>query len=267
MVPVAVRPAYCSQQTRPVKKLCPSLLLVLRGSRAPSTFLSCGTRLPCSLVDAVLSPSALFCIHRAHSRAWSTTPITPPNIGQSRHPVLPTSNFSLLLAVTVTVIVTATACCCCWCRCCARCLLVLQVSQGCQDCNVGPSSSCAATADLDVSALSHSYQHCPPVRRLSASLVFAAHLCVPNSCALKKEHKRVGRAHSPSINTLTAYIYPTVFEPSVSLAGVERVPPRHSNCRPLGYRVEPRPDHALVVDEQTGLRDTSLRVAPSFTSI
>lgn len=159
------------------------------------------------------------------TRAWSTTPITPPNIGQSHHPVLPTSNFfSRLLAVTVSVIVTATACCCC---CCCAVPAVSRAAsfQGCQDCNVGPSSSCAATADLDVSALSHSYQHCPPVRCLSASLVFAAHLCEPNSCALKKEHKRVGRAHSPSINTLTAYIYPTVFEPFVSVAGVERLLP------------------------------------------
>lgn len=41
---------------------------------------------------------------------------------------------------------------------------------------------------------------------------------------LKKEHKRVGRAHSPSINTLTAYIYLTVYEPIVSLAAVERGP-------------------------------------------
>lgn len=79
MVPVAVRPAYlhCSQQTRPVKKLCPSLLLVLRGSRAPSTFLSCGTRLPCSLVDAVLLPSALSIHNRAHSGLVDNSNNTP----------------------------------------------------------------------------------------------------------------------------------------------------------------------------------------------
>lgn len=98
LVPVAVRPAYCSQQTRPVKKLCPSLLQVLRGSRAPSTFLSCGTRLPCSLVDAVRC--ALCCSPHPYveqrTRPGLSTPITPSHIGQSRHPILPTSNFSLL---------------------------------------------------------------------------------------------------------------------------------------------------------------------------
>lgn len=100
-------------------------------------------------------------IHRAAHPTWSSTPITPSHIGQSHHPILPTSNFSLLLAVTVSVIVTANLrCCCC---CCARCLSSCYKFQGCQDCNVGPSSSCAATANLHVSAISHSYQHCPPV--------------------------------------------------------------------------------------------------------
>lgn len=221
LVPVAVRPAYCSQQTRPVKKLCPSLLQVLRGSRAPSTFLSCGTRLPCSLVDAVRC--ALCCSPHPYveqrTRPGLSTPITPSHIGQSRHPILPTSNFSLLPrrhrqrhrhrnCVAAGAVPAVSSSC--------------YKFQGCQDCNVGPSSSCAETANLHVSAISHSYQHCPPVRCLSASLVFAAHLCEPNPCAPKKEHKILGRAHSPSINTLTAYIYLLVCEPFVSLAGVER---------------------------------------------
>lgn len=125
VVPVAVRPALLQPTNKASQKALPVPPPGPPGLQGSIDLLSCGTRLPCSLVDAVLSPSALFCVHRAHSRAWSTTPITPPNIGQSRHPVLPTSNFSLLLAVTVSVIVTATACCCC----CARCLLVLQVSR------------------------------------------------------------------------------------------------------------------------------------------
>lgn len=265
VVPVAVRPAYCSQQTRPVKKLCPSLLQVLRGSRAPSTFSSCGTRLPCSLVDAVRCALCCFApfICRAAHPAWLSTPITPSHIGQSHHPILPTSNFSLpprrhrqrhrhrnCVAAAVPAVFSS-----CY------------EFQGCQDCNVGPSSSCAETANLHVSAISHSYQHCPPVRCLSASLVFAAHLCEPNPCAPKKEHKRVGRAHSPSINTLTAYIYLLVCEPFVSLAGVERDPLDTCNCRSLGHRVSlARPDHALVASEanRSGLRDTSLGVATSL---
>ncbi|KAK2602497.1 hypothetical protein N8I77_009024 [Diaporthe amygdali] len=79
---------------------------------------------------------------RAHP-AWSTTPITPSHIGQIHCPILPTSNFSLAVIVIVTVIVTATTLCSAQCLCATR-------SRACQDCNVGPSSSCAATTNLDL---------------------------------------------------------------------------------------------------------------------
>lgn len=120
--------------------------------------LRCGTRLPCSLVDVV---HPLLSIHGARS-AWSTTPITPAHIGQSHQPVLPlpTSPFSpspspspspqLLRAAVPGVFGAATS-----------------------------RAAKTATLDrhlpaqqqpqiLDVFALSHSYQHCPPVR-LSAA--------------------------------------------------------------------------------------------------
>lgn len=224
MVPVAVRPG-----TEPTNKASQKALPVpppgAPGLQGSIDLLSCGARLPCSLVECGSSPSA------AHTKS------APGLVDDTNNaltywpepiiPILPTSNFCLLPAVTVSVIVTATA------RCRARCLSCYRF-QGChcQDCNVGPSSSCAATAsNLHVPGLpapSHSYSApfaCPlSAVRPPASLVFAAHLCVPNSCAPKKEHKRVGRAHSSSINTLTAYIYLSVCEPVVSLAGVERAP-------------------------------------------
>jgi hypothetical protein len=159
VVPVAVRPAYCSQQTRPVKKLCPSLLQVPRGSRAPSTFLSCGTRLPCSLVDAVRSPYIEQ--HARPGRVDTNNTLTYwPE--PSSHP----AHFQLLLPSPrrhrqrhrhrncVTAAAAAAAV--------PAVFLSCYKSQRCQDCNVGPSSSCAATASLHVSAISHSYQHCPP---------------------------------------------------------------------------------------------------------
>lgn len=219
MVPVAVRPAYCSRQTRPVKKLCPSLLHILRGSRAPSTFCPALRYQTSLLFGRCGSP---FAVH-----TWSTLGLVDnsnniltywpePSARPAHFQLLPFSSPSPSASSSPQprAAVPGVFWCCYF--------------QGCQDCNVGPSSSCAVTANpgcLCPFALLSALSACPLLARcLSASLVFAAHLCVPNSCAPKKEHKRVGRAHSPSINTLTAYVYPAVFEPIVPCAGVERVP-------------------------------------------
>ncbi|POS75301.1 hypothetical protein DHEL01_v206302 [Diaporthe helianthi] len=178
VVPVAVRPAspaYCSQQTRPVKKLCPSSskyaglqgfidLFVLRYQ----TSLLFGRRGPLPNIERA-----------AHPAWWLSTPIVPSHIGQSHHPILlPTSNFfSLLLAVTVTV--TATALLLLLLLLCPLSPIVLQVP-GLPRLQRWTVIFLAATAILHVyAAISHSYQHCPPVQlaALSTSLVFAAHLC------------------------------------------------------------------------------------------
>lgn len=152
MVPVAVRPA--SQPSLPAslrtaankqgqsKSFARPRPSRPGGSRAPSTFSSCGTILPCSLVECGSLPH----IHREqHHPAWLSTPIIPSHIGQSHRPILPTSNFFSLLPRRHRQrqrhrhrnrVVAAAA------GCCARCLLSFRAtrSQGCQDCNVGPSS-------------------------------------------------------------------------------------------------------------------------------
>lgn len=190
MVPVAVRPASlqptnkASQKALPVPPPGP---LGLRGS-IDLLCPSCGTRLPCSLVDAVCCP--LLCCDDTNN--------TPQILARAIIPScpLPTSPFSSAVTVSVTVIVTATA------RCCARCLpspvsLVPQVPAlpRLQRWTVIFLRSSRRTwMSLALPTLISTVRlpaACPPPLSSQPTSVYQTR------ARLKKEHKRVGRAHSP----------------------------------------------------------------------
>jgi hypothetical protein len=81
VVPDAVRPGYCSQQTSQSKGFAHPSSKPSRGSKAPSTFF-------------VLRYQNSLLFGRCGCRHYAV--ITPSHIGWSHHPILPTSNFFCL---------------------------------------------------------------------------------------------------------------------------------------------------------------------------